>query len=112
MKVLMVKPGKEPQEMEITNDLHLLQQLVGGYIEVHPIDGVKGTVIICNEEGKLQGLPFNRPLKMIDPRTGRDRIYDLVHGDFLVVGDGGEDFCSLTDDQLKLLKGRFAMPKP
>ena len=38
-------------------DLEELQTLVDGYIEVVPLDGK--TVMVLNEEGKYNGLPYN-----------------------------------------------------
>lgn len=38
-------------------DLKELQTLVDGYIEVVPLDGK--TVMVLNEEGKINGLPYN-----------------------------------------------------
>lgn len=52
----MLNPKKAPRMASITGDLNLLQQVVGGYIEaVCPYDDP--VAIICNEEGKLIGLP-------------------------------------------------------
>ena len=42
---------------EIENSLGALQTFVGGYIETVKL--ATDLVIICNEEGRLIGLPFN-----------------------------------------------------
>jgi len=39
-----------------TFELEQLSKIVGGYIEVVYIPG---RLIVCNEEGKLNGLPYN-----------------------------------------------------
>ncbi len=95
IRVLVVAPGEKPVAREIPNTLESLQKEVGGDIEViYPFDDSVG--IICNEEGKLLGLPLNRAL-----RTEDGEIYDIIAGTFLVVGLGKEDFIFLDDDQLE-----------
>ena len=59
MRVVICEPGKLSRIAEIQSGLESLQQVVGGYIE--PYYGFEEEVcIICNEEGKLIGLPPNR----------------------------------------------------
>ena len=65
MNVLVVEPGFLPYEKEISDSLnsdeHLraLQEIVGGWIEaIYPYD--EEVAIVCNEEGLINGLPFNR----------------------------------------------------
>lgn len=88
LSVLKIAPGQHPQQVEIDNDLKTLQQAVGGSIDaVYPF--ADPVAIICNDEGKLMGLPLNRALRDED-----GQMYDAVAGDFLVVGLGEEDFAS------------------
>ena len=76
MNVLMIEPGKAPYVTDIGNDLHSMQQAVGGYIQaVYPYE--EAVVLVCNEEGKLDGLPLNRALRDED-----GDIYDIVAGNF------------------------------
>ena len=59
--VLIVEPEKAPYVKEISDDLESLQHEVSGYIQaVYPFDD--NVAILCNEEGKLHGLPLNRAL--------------------------------------------------
>lgn len=104
MTILVVEPGKAPYVKEIEHTLHNLQAEVGGDIEaVYPF---KDTVaVICNEEGKLIGLKPNRAL------YHEGKIYDILHGTFFVAGIGEEDFCSLTEGQIKLYTKRFKTPQ-
>lgn len=100
LKVVMVEPHKAPYVTEIDDKLSSLQNAVGGYIEV--VGNGDGTLIICNEEGKLQGLEGNR------------RIHDgmsIVTGTFFVVGDDGENFRSLTESEVTRYMDRFADPE-
>ena len=62
--------------------------------------------VVCNEEGKNLGLPFNRPL--LDEHG---LPYDIICGTFFVAGLGAEDFASLTDEQIDYWLRRFAKPE-
>ena len=100
LTVVMVEPHKTPYVTEISDELSALQRCVGGYIEV--VGNGDGTLIICNEEGKLQGLEGNR------------RIHDgmsIIAGTFFVVGDGGENFRSLTESEVMRYMDRFKNPE-
>ena len=57
MKVIIKEPGKKPRITEIENSLSALQEAVGGYIET--VTFAEDCCIICNEEGRLQELPYN-----------------------------------------------------
>lgn len=86
MNVLMVEPGKAPYETQIGDDLQSMQAVVGGYIQaVYPYE--EPVALICCESGKLDGLPLNRALRDSD-----GDIYDIVAGNFFIVGLGQNDF--------------------
>ena len=55
--VFIKQPGGELYEEKIPNTLETLQKIVEGYIETVTI--ANDCVIICNEEGKVKGLPEN-----------------------------------------------------
>ena len=58
IKVIIKRPDEEYGHVEyITNELKELQKIVGGYIETVLL--LSNLVLICNEEGKLMGLPYN-----------------------------------------------------
>lgn len=61
MTPVVIRPGEQPQPIAPANGdcftLEELQQLVGGYIEIACKDGE--TLMIVNEEGKIDGLPIN-----------------------------------------------------
>jgi len=59
LKVLFVEPNKVARFIEIEDDLKVMQDIVGGYIaEYLPFDD--DVALVCNDEGKLDGLPLNR----------------------------------------------------
>lgn len=96
LTVVMVEPHKAPYVTKIDDELSALQKAVGGYIEV--VGNGYGTLIICNEEGKLKGLEGNRRI-----RDGASVIADT----FFVVGDNGENFRSLTESEVVKYMDRF-----
>ena len=104
--VLVVEPDKVPYVKEIDPGLKSLQSEVDGWIEaVYPFEDP--VAIVCNEEGKMNGLPLNRAL--IDDDSGE--IYDIIAGKFLVTGLTEDNFGSLTDDQIKKFSDRFKQPE-
>lgn len=103
IQVLIVKPYFRPYGATVCPKLHSMQDIVGGYIQVVH-DGLLNddAVIVCNEEGKLAGLPANRAL-----RDSEAKVQDVLHGTFMVVGTAGEDFTSLTPRQFADWTDRF-----
>lgn len=85
IKVLIVEPGQEPRAARIDNTLEAMQAVVGGYIETVHV-GISPFVIVCNEEGKLLGLPENRPF-----------ANDVILGTFFIVDTDGDEFASLDE---------------
>ena len=105
MKVLVVEPEKEPYVKEISSGLSSLQKEVGGFIEaVYPFEDP--VAIICNEEGKLEGLPLNRALRDDD-----GHVYDIIAGTFLIAGLSEDNFCSLDDAQLEKFSAMYKNPE-
>lgn len=66
ISALVKQPGRVPYHTNISNSLEALQKEAGGYIEtvtLYPEEGDSpGMVVICNEEGRLQGLEYNTEL--------------------------------------------------
>jgi hypothetical protein len=89
VRSVVKEPGKPPEVRDIgnANELQPLQELVGGYIEVVPFP-VKNTVLVCNEEGKLMGLPpnFRAP-------------GDVFVGTVVVLGRRGQNMRELTEKE-------------
>ena len=83
MKAIRKKPGAQPEIIEVENTLKALQAEVGGYIETVSIADV---VIICNEEGRLCGLPYNCRFVGVD-----------FVGTILVVGRNKDEFCDVPE---------------
>lgn len=79
IKVIVKNPGRRAEPRVIPNTLQELQGIVGGKIEVFCL--FADACIICNEEGKLQGLPFNFSLR-----------FEQFVGPVIFAGIDGEDF--------------------
>lgn len=96
MKTVVVEPGYAPYEKEI-NGLAEMQATVGGLLQaIYPYKD--HVAVVCNDEGILLGLPFNRSM---------EGGYGGVFGTFFVCGVGKEDFCSLTLEQVEYYKQKF-----
>ena len=107
MTVLLIEPGKQPRKAEIDGSLKGMQQVVGGYIQaIFPFDDP--VALVCNEEGKLLGLPMNRAL-----RDEEGDIYDIVAGTFLLCGapPDSENFTSLEEEYLEKYLQWFCYPE-
>lgn len=105
MTVLAVMPGRKPVKMELEGTLKSMQTFVGGTIQaVYPFDDP--VALVCNEEGKLLGLEYNRAIR---DETGA--IYDIICGPFFVCGLGGDDFASLPDRLMESYFKRFERPE-
>ena len=98
-RVVYVEPGKPAREMMLGSDIKDLQKAVGGLIELIYAHDDR-TVIVGNDEAKLIGMEGNRRLE-----TG-----SIIAGPFFVIGDGGEDFRSLTDAEVNRYLQHYAQP--
>lgn len=105
MKVLVVEPMQEPYIKEIDAGLKSLQKEVKGNIQaVYPFE--EEAAIICNEEGKINGLELNRALY-----DENGKMYDILAGTFLVCGLTGDNFGSLPDDLINKFSEHFKQPE-
>lgn len=74
MTVVLLKPGKVACKAEIDASLEGMQRIVGGYIEQFcPFE--ECVAFICNEEGKIDGLPLNRAIRE------EDTIQEMSYGE-------------------------------
>lgn len=105
INVLIVEPHKEPYMKEIGTDLDSLQAEVNGLIQViYPYEDLVG--IVCNEEGKINGMELNRAIYSED-----NDIIDIIAGKFMVVGLDEDRFGSLTPEQQEKFADMFATPE-
>lgn len=85
-----------------------MQAVVGGYIQaIYPFEDEE-LALICNEEGKLLGLLYNRAL--VDEEG---HVYNIVAGTFFLCQAPAdrEDFEGLTEEQVEFGMKRFRHPE-
>ena len=104
MKIIIVKPFTNPYVANIKGDLDSMQKIVGGYIEaVYPFDDE--VALVCNEEGKINGLMPNRFL--LNRNNG---ICDYICGDFFLcyAPCDSENFKSMPDSLIDKYIAKFS----
>ena len=105
IRVVLCEPGKMARSVWIGTELEDLQKAVGGAIEAYyPFD--EQVCIVCNDEGKLNGMPPNRAV-----RGGDGGIRDVIFGPFFVCACGAAEFGSLSDEQTGRYASMFARPE-
>jgi len=107
IRVLLLEPDKLAQDVEIDSSLEGLQSAVGGYIEAFYGLEDPDVCIVCNEEGKLMGLPLNRAVYY----EGTRNMLDIIAGPCFICDCSGENFGSLTDDQIQRYGQQFQYPE-
>ena len=90
MRVVIVEPFKPPYERDIEDELEEFQKIVDGTITVTHDVFLPGCAIVANDDGMELNLDLNRFVNS-----------SMIFGTFFVCGEDGEDFCSLTDEQVK-----------
>ena len=106
MRVVLVEPKKKAVVKSINGSLESMQKIVGGYIEAFYFDSHGEVAIICNDEGKINGMKPNRAMY-----DDENNMYDIVYGQFIIVGLGEDDFCSLTKEQAHKYCEQFKAPE-
>ena len=89
IKVVAQNPGEISRIVTVPNTLEALQELVGGYIEVHHIGN--GLLLVMDEDGRLKGLPEN--VRCVQ--------YGTIVGPVFITVDQDEDFRSLTPEEIQ-----------
>lgn len=96
IKVLIIEPNKEPYSQKIEHTLKKLQDIVDGRIDIVELE--ENVDLICNDEGKLMNLPFNRCVGN-----------DVIAGTFIVAGQHKGETTSLTEEQIKKYTEVFSL---
>ena len=103
---------RPPRIVTIPNELKAMQNLVDGYIEeYYPFDD--NAVIICNEEGKLNGLRLNRAIYSARDDNGEKQIKEIIAGSFFICAApvDSENYQSLSEEQLEKYSEMFKNPE-
>lgn len=100
IKGLALLPMELPKEIELDNTLEAMQKFVGGLIECITLSDTGSEVtLVCNDEGKLLGLPLNRPLW--------DGADVLAGPGFLAGCDNEGNLTSLPQSAMDFYKEKF-----
>jgi hypothetical protein len=87
IRVVIARAGCQPIVTEIESSLSAMQKVVGGYLDCVRVGGLD---LWVNDEGLLEGLPFNRMIEGV-----------ALVGPILVAGSNEEgDTIGLTDGQV------------
>ena len=108
ISVLLVEPNKYPKMIEIDDTLEAMQAVVGGDIEEYmPFEDE--VAIICNEEGKVNGLTPNRAVYEENSRE----MQDFICGKFFIAYApfDAERFQSLPPDLAEKYREKFKYPE-
>jgi len=108
IKVVLVKPMMEAKIVEIDSGLKSMQETVGGLIEcIQPFENTE-IAVICNEEGKINGLELNRSINDTD-----GNMVDIIAGDFFICAarSDEENFAGLTDEEANKYCEKFKSPE-
>ena len=106
MQVIMLEPDKTAYLKEIGNDLASMQEEVEGYIEIiYPFkDQYVG--LVCNEEGKLNGLPLNRAIT-----DDNGEIIDIIAGKAFICDCSEDELQSLNPELTRKYLDKFYHPQ-
>lgn len=105
IKVVMCEPGRAARITEIGTELEDLQRAVGGMIEAYyPFE--EQVCIVCNDEGKMNGMS---PCRAVYGEDGK--MMDIIFGPCFICDCSGENFGSLSQDQIKRYTEQFKNPE-
>lgn len=105
IKVVLLEPGKLARTTEIGTSLEDLQKVVDGLIEAYyPFE--EQVCIVCNDEGKINGMLPNRSVKNED-----GVMVDFICGPAFICDCRGESFDSLSDEQISRYSKMFRYPE-
>lgn len=93
MKMFVKLPDHAPTLWDVPADLPTLQHIVGGYIESHAI--MSDLLVLCNEEGRLFGLPANCEIAGI-----------YFCGPIILAGYRGEELVDIKADE-RIMRSLF-----
>ena len=105
--VIMVEPGKEARVMTMNDSLEAMQDAVGGLIEEYmPFEDE--VALICNDEGKLLGMPPSRAIRSDD-----GQVVDVIAGPFFIAYAPveSEKFLSMPEELEEKYTEKFRQPE-
>ena len=107
IRVIVCRVDERAEVIEIDDKLEAMQEVVGGLIQEY-MPWEDEVAIICNEEGKMMGLPLNRGI-----RSDEGQLQDIIAGDFFIcyAPIESERFLSMPPDLEEKYKEKFDLPE-
>jgi hypothetical protein len=108
-KLIIIRPSGSPEVRDLHAEptLEVMREIVGGYLEIVPFfttieigGAVRACLALCNEEGKLERLPFNRRATLIWDSAMRRAGLGTCSPDYLV----GSIAVIVGDDVLRAMR--------
>lgn len=98
IRVVVARPNEWAEIIEIEDELETYQALVGGYIECVKLWNLPESkyALICNEEGKMMGLPVN----FINNN-------DIIVGPVVITALKNDEFAPLDEHEASGIKTRL-----
>lgn len=104
--VVMCQPDKLAEVVEIGTELKDLQETVGGgFFQTYYFSPDEEVCIVCNDEGKINGMPLNRSVK-ID-----GKVVEILAGPFFICDCSTTNFGSLSKEQQDKYMKMFKYPE-
>jgi hypothetical protein len=105
IRVVVLEPNKVARVADIDSSLKGMQRFVSGTIEAYyPFEDQ--VCFVVNDEGKINGMPLNRGV------YGEDKeMLDIIAGPAFICDCSGENFGSLSEEQLKRYQKQFRYPE-
>lgn len=96
IKIIVVEPDKKPEVRMVDDTVKTYQDIVGGHFQVVRAPGVPGVLIGMNEDGNRLKLKPNLQI-----------MNHTIVGPIFFFGTKGEEFASLTDNEVQLILSFF-----
>ena len=105
INVLICEPLTAPYMKEIDSSLESLQATAGGLIQaIYPFEDQ--VALVCNEEGKINGLTLNRAVY-----GDEGQMLDIIAGTFFITGLTEDSFGSLSPELAEKYANLFHHPE-
>ena len=106
INVLICEPLTAPYMKEIDSSLESLQATVGGGLiqAIYPFEDQ--VALVCNEEGKINGMTLNRAVY-----GDEGQILDIIAGPFFICGLTEDSFGSLSPELAEKYANLFYHPE-
>ena len=106
INVLICEPLTAPYMKEIDSSLESLQATVGGGLiqAIYPFEDQ--VALVCNEEGKINGMTLNRAVY-----GDEGQMLDIIAGPFFICGLSEDSFGSLSHELAEKYSNLFQYPE-